>query len=75
MAVDRVQASLRGPGRPRIRERPDLRLTIRFRYHCDRDLIEILDEVRNKNEFVRRVLRHWLAEQSTAGRSCLRDVS
>ena len=50
-------------GRPRVRQRPDFRLTTRFRYHCDRDLIRALEESPNRNELVRDALRLWLRTQ------------
>ncbi len=56
----------RGPGRPRIRMCPDLRLTVRFRYHCDQDLILVLQKTLNKNDLIRNALRHWLLEQGDA---------
>jgi hypothetical protein len=59
-----------GPGRPRIRQRPDLRVTIRFRYHCDEDLIEVLEDVPDGdiNEFIRTALREWLQENGPEAR-------
>ena len=47
----------RGAGRPRLRERLDLRVTVRFRYHRDEDLIALLETTPNKNELIRRALR------------------
>jgi hypothetical protein len=63
MTIDAQAAS---PGRPRVRERPDLRVTIRFRYHCDEDLIEALQEVPSGevNDFIRTALREWLEAQA-----------
>ena len=55
----------RGPGRPRLQERPDLRVTIRFRYHRDEDLIALLETTPNKNELIRRALRALLERQIT----------
>lgn len=49
-------------GRPKLRQRDDLRITIRLRYHCDQDLIRLLEGVSNRNDLVRRALRFWLAE-------------
>ncbi len=43
-----------------LQERPDVRITIRFRYHCDEDLIAVLEQVPNKNEFIREALREVL---------------
>jgi len=54
--------SRRPPGRPRFRQRQDLRITIRFRYHCDQDLIQMLEGVSNKNDLIRKALRFWLAQ-------------
>ena len=62
MCVSRGEFS-KGAGRPRIRERPDLRVTVRFRYHCDQDIIQALQEVRNRNKFIRNALRRALAEK------------
>jgi hypothetical protein len=61
-----IDAQAAGPGRPRVRERPDLRVTIRFRYHCDEDLIEALQEVPSGevNDFIRTALREWLEAQA-----------
>jgi hypothetical protein len=53
----------RGPGRPRLRERPDLRVTVRRRYHRDQDLITLLEATLNKNELIRRALRALLERQ------------
>jgi len=61
--TDDNQTPGRGPGRPRIRQRPDLRLTVRFRYHCDQDLIQALQEAPNKNALVRNALRHWILQR------------
>ena len=58
-----TQPRRRGPGRPRLRPRPDFRLTVRFRYHYDQDLISALQHSSNKNELVRTALRHWLQTQ------------
>lgn len=58
-----IQPHTRGPGRPRLRPRPDLRLTVRFRYHCDQDLILALQHTSNKNQLIRVALRHWILEQ------------
>jgi len=55
--------SSRGPGRPKICQQPDLRLTIRFRYHCDQDLIQVLQETPNKNALVRSALRRWIMQE------------
>lgn len=57
------QTSRRGPGRPKIRQQPDLRLTVRFRYHCDQDLIQVLQETPNKNALVRSALRQWILQE------------
>jgi Arc/MetJ-type ribon-helix-helix transcriptional regulator len=43
-----------------LQERPDMRITIRFRHHCDEDLIAVLEQVPNKNEFIREALREAL---------------
>ena len=55
----------RGPGRPRFRERPDLRVTVRLRYHCDEDLIALLEATPNKTKLIRQALRIFLAQQQT----------
>ena len=62
MAVNN-RTSSRGPGRPKICQQPDLRLTIRFRYHCDQDLIQVLQETSNKNALVRNALRRWILQE------------
>ena len=62
MAINN-RISSRGPGRPKIRQQPDLRLTIRFRYHCDQDLIQVLQETPNKNALVRNALRRWIMQE------------
>ncbi len=61
------QNPVRRSTRPRVCERPDLRLTVRFRYHCDRDLIELLEGTPNRNELVRHVLRQWLSQHQGKG--------
>jgi hypothetical protein len=63
-----TQTNGKNPGRPKVRERPDLRITIRLRYHCDEDLIEALEQVpsRGVNAFVRRAMREWIKTQSEA---------
>ena len=43
-----------------LQELPDVRITIRFRRHCDEDLIAVLEQVPNKNEFIRQALREAL---------------
>ena len=55
----------RGPGRPRLRERLDLRVTVRLRYHRDQDLITLLEATPNKNELIRTALRALLEQQIT----------
>jgi metal-responsive CopG/Arc/MetJ family transcriptional regulator len=55
----------RKQGRPAVRERSDKRVTVRFRYHCDRDLIDVLEEVPNASQFIREAMRTHI-EQSEA---------
>ncbi len=43
-----------------LQERPDMRITVRFRYHCDEDLIAVLEQIPNKNQFIREALREAL---------------
>ena len=62
-----VENPRRGPGRPQLQERPDLRVTVRLRYHCDEDLIALLEATPNKNELVRRALRSFVEQQRTGG--------
>ena len=65
------QESTQNVGRPKIRERPDMRVTIRLRYHRDMDLIEALEQVpsRGVNAFVRKALREWLQAQGDVSQS------
>ena len=58
-----TQPRRRGPGRNPLRTRPDFRLTVRFRYHCDQDLILALQRSPNKNKLLRDALRRWLLEE------------
>ena len=57
-----ILSASRNRGQPRIRQRLDLRVTIRFRHHCDRDLIQALEEAPNKNALIREALRLWVRE-------------
>ncbi len=63
-----TQTNGKGPGHPKVRERPDLRITIRLCYHCDEDLIEALEQVpsRGVNAFVRKAMREWIKVQDNA---------
>ena len=49
-------------GRPVVRTRSDLRLTVRFRYHCDEDLIDYLEQVGkgNRSAVIREALREYI---------------
>ena len=58
-----IQPHTRGLGRPRLHPHSDLQLTVRFRYHCDQDLILALQHTPNKNQLLRTALRHWILEQ------------
>jgi len=50
-------------GQPDREERPDRRVTIRLRHHCDADLIQVLEQVSNVSEFIRQSLRRDLDTQ------------
>ena len=45
------------------RERADRRVTVRFRYECDRDLIDALEEAPNASKLIREALRSYLEER------------
>jgi hypothetical protein len=50
-----------------VRERPDKRVTVRFRYHCDRDLIDVLEEVPNASQFIREAMRTHIEQTERTG--------
>jgi hypothetical protein len=68
MTVD-THPPRRGPGRPRKSDCADFRLTVRFRYHCDQDLIQALQEAPNKNELIRCALRFWIQQERNEERA------
>ncbi len=53
-------------GRPTLRERPDKRITVRFRHYCDQDLIQVLKQVPNASKFIRESMRARLKQEDAS---------